>query len=464
MSFIALDLGTTFIKGAVLDLDGLRLHHIQRLPFPNPVPHLPTLFYEVDPNQVVATVRTLIADLLTHAPDCEGIVMCTQMHGLVLCNEQGEALSNVITWQDQRVLTPHPAGDGSYFERLRGQLSTQERRQLGNELQPSRPLCFLYWLAQNGQLPPAAIPAGIPDFVIANLCNTVPRMELTSGAAHAALNLETLDWHQPMIDRLGLGNLQWPQLVTFGEVVGTLAIEGKTLPFYTPVGDHQCALVGAFLGTDELSLNISTGSQVSLLTEQLTLGDYQTRPFFDGRFLNTITGVPAGRALNHLVELLIELPRAQGLAVADPWHYIVEAASRIHESDLDVNLAFFDSAGGQNGHIAHIREDNLSVGHLFHAAFQNMAENYARSAQRLSPQPTWQRIVFSGGLAQKIPLLRTIIQRKFDTKTRLCASTEDTLLGLLALALVASGRQPSVAAATQHLLVRYKPKLVPTAM
>jgi sugar (pentulose or hexulose) kinase len=464
MSFIAIDLGTTFIKGAVLDLDGLRLHHIQRLPFPDPLPNLPPLFYEVDPNAVVATVRALIADLLAHALDCEGIVMCTQMHGLVLCNEQGAALSNVITWQDQRVLTPHLAGAGSYFERLRDQLSAQERRQLGNELQPSRPLCFLYWLAQNSQLPPDAIPAGIPDFVIANLCNAVPRMELTSGAAHAALNLETLDWHQPMLDRLGLGDLRWPQLVAFGEVIATLAIEGKTLPFYTPVGDHQCALVGAFLGADELSLNISTGSQVSLLTEQRMLGDYQTRPFFDGRFLNTITGVPAGRALNHLVELLIELPRAQGLEVADPWHYIVEAAGRIHESDLDVNLAFFDSAGGQNGHITHIREDNLNVGHLFYAAFQNMAENYARSAQRLSAQPSWQRIVFSGGLAQKIPLLRTIIQRKFETKTRLCASTEDTLLGLLALALVASGRQPSVATAIQHLLVRYKPKLIPAAL
>ncbi len=464
MSFIALDLGTTFIKGALLDLDGLRLHHIQRLPFPDPLPNLPPLFYEVDPNAVVATVRALIADLLAHAPACEGVVMCTQMHGLVLCNEQGKALSNVITWQDQRVLTPHPAGNGSYFERLRSQLGAQERRQLGNELQPSRPLCFLYWLAENGQLPPAAIPAGIADFVIANLCASVPSMELTGGAAHAALNLETLGWHQPLVERLGLNNLQWPRLVAFGEVVGTLAIEGKTLPFYTPVGDHQCALVGAFLDTDELSLNISTGSQVSLLTEQLLLGDYQTRPFFDGRFLNTITGVPAGRALNHLVELLIELPRAQGIAVVDPWHYIVEAASRVSASDLEVNLAFFDSAGGQNGHITHIREDNLSVGHLFHAAFQNMAENYARSAQRLSTQPTWQRLVFSGGLAQKIPLLRTIIQRKFTTKTRLCASTEDTLLGLLALALVASGRQPSVAAATQHLLMRYKPKLVPAAM
>src|SRR5215212_7000917 len=104
MPIIALDLGTTFIKGAVLDLDNLRLHHIQRLPFPDPLPNLPPLFYEVDPGQLIATIRALINDLLIHAPDCEGIVMCTQMHGLVLCTSSGEAISNVITWQDQRIL------------------------------------------------------------------------------------------------------------------------------------------------------------------------------------------------------------------------------------------------------------------------------------------------------------------------------------------------------------------------
>ncbi|MCX6045591.1 MAG: FGGY family carbohydrate kinase [Chloroflexi bacterium] len=112
MSIIALDLGTTFIKGAVLDLDHLRLHHIQRLPFPDPLPNLPPLFYEVDPGKLISTIRALIANLLIHAPDCEGIVMCTQMHGLVLCTPSGQAISNVITWQDQRILGGHPNGKG----------------------------------------------------------------------------------------------------------------------------------------------------------------------------------------------------------------------------------------------------------------------------------------------------------------------------------------------------------------
>jgi sugar (pentulose or hexulose) kinase len=457
MSFIALDLGTTFLKGAVLDLDELRLKHIRRQPFPPLAPDLPPLLYEVDAGAIVGATRTLLQELLAIAPHCEGILLSTQMHGLVLCTAQGEPRSNAITWQDQRVLMAHPSGQGSYFDRLLTLISPHERQQLGNELQPSRPLCYLYWMVENGQLPQQPLfPVGLADFVLANLCHSQPTMELTGAGAHCALNLTTLNWHADLIHRLGLSRLQWPVIQPFGAQVGLLHLSGQRVPCYTAVGDHQCALVGAFLSSNELSLNISTGSQVSLLTDQLMLGDYQTRPFFDGRFLNTITGVPAGRALNHLVNLLTELPRSQGIELADPWHTIAQAAAAVRETDLSVNLAFYDSAGGKQGHISHIREANLSVGHLFRAAFQNMAENYRAASRRLSAQASWQGLVFSGGLAQKIGLLREIILRQFPVNYRVCASSEDALLGLLALALVASGRQPNVEAATRLLLTNYR--------
>lgn len=295
MTLLALDLGTTFVKGAVLDLDHLQLRHIRRQPFPKPLPNLPPLFYEVDPQTLVETVRTLLAELLTLAPDCEGIVMCTQMHGMVLCTAKGEARSNVITWQDQRSLTPHPDGQGTHLARLLSEITPEQRQQTGQEVQPSRPLCYLYWMAVNGRLPQeTVIPAALADFVIANLAGSPPVIEPTNAGAHGALNLTTMQWNDALLTRLGLQHLRWPTIHPFGQPVAEMTIGGRHLPCYAPVGDHQCALVGALLAPDELSLNISTGSQVSLITPSLALGDYQTRPFFDSRFLNTITAYQRG--------------------------------------------------------------------------------------------------------------------------------------------------------------------------
>lgn len=456
MKLLALDLGTTFIKGSVLDLETLQIGSIRRQPFPAPLSGLPQLFYEVDPAAVVAAVRTLLGELLTITPAAAGIVWCTQMHGLVLCTATGDARSNFINWQDQRSLTKTAQGN-TYLAAIAAQLSDDEQRTLGNELQPSRPLAYLYWLAQHGQLPTEPVyPVGLADFVLAHLCHAEPSIDATGAAAHCAFDLTTGDWHWDLIRRLGLGELNWPTIRPFGAQVGTLQMNGQALPCYTPIGDHQCALVGALLTPDDLSLNISTGSQASMVTTSLRLGDYQTRPFFDGHFLNTITGIPAGRALNHLVRLLSELAHSQGITLDDPWSTIADAAAAVQQTDLTVNLAFFASVAGQQGQIGNIHEHNLTVGHLFHAAFQHMAENYAAAAQRLSPDQTWRQIVFSGGLAQKIPVLRTLIQRQFGVETRLCPSSEDTMLGLLALGLVATSRFATLREAIHHLRLHYQ--------
>jgi sugar (pentulose or hexulose) kinase len=449
-AFIALDLGTAFIKGAVLDPDGLRLTHLQRLPFPEPLPNLPPLFCEIDPSQIVEAVRTLIGQLLPHAPDCAGLVMCGQMGGLVLVTEQGQPLSNYISWRDQRLLLPHPSGAGTYFDVMVQRLSPADRRQLGNEVRPGLPVSFLFWLAEQQRLPYAgAIAATLTDFVFAHLCGSPPGIEITQ--ATGALNLETLDWHYAVFAKLGLEQVRWPTLSNLREPVSHLKIGELSLPCYAPVGDHQCALAGAFMGYAELSLNISTGSQASLLTPRFDPGDYQTRPFFDGRFLNTITHIPAGRSLNVLFDLLCELARVQGAERDGLWSYITQAASTTSDTDLKVNLAFFPGPVGNHGAIANIREGNLTVGQLFYAAFRNMADNYYACALRLSPDKDWQTLIFSGGLAQKFDLLRQMILDRFQCNYRMCASTEDTLLGLLAFALVISGRASTVETAVEIL-------------
>jgi sugar (pentulose or hexulose) kinase len=436
MSFLALDIGTSFIKGAVLNADTYQIDHIQRVPFPEPIPNLPPLFCEVEPYKIIDATRELIAQLAPHAPDCEGVVMCGQMQGLVLTDERATPLSNYISWRDQRALMPHANANGNtYLDSLMERVTSDERRQMGSELRASLPVCALYWLNEQKQLPRGAIPSSLSDFVISNLCGTTPTIEPTNASVHGVLNLETMDWQWSVIEKLGLGNLQFPKLQHAGEIGGYLDLNGRRVPCYTPLGDQPTALAGALLQEGELSINISTGSQVALLSPYLEFGKYQTRPFFDGKSLNIITHIPAGRALTALVNLFTEISPTD-----DAWDYIIRAVDGVRETDLCVNLAFFASACGDQGAIENMREENMTIGHVFFAAFVNMVQNYWACANRLSPQRKWNKIVFSGGLAQKIDLLRRLIVEKFDVPYRIAPSSEDTLLGLLLLARVFSGQ------------------------
>ena len=382
--------------------------------------------------------------------------MCSQMHGLVLTTECGEARSNLTTWQDQRVLMPHPSGQGTYFDVMASRIEPDQVRQLGNELRPGQPVGLLFWLAERGELPASDLYlASLPDFVLANLCATAPAIEATNAMAHGVLNLETMDWHHPVIEALGLDRLCWPSIRKHGEIVGYLPWGERQVPCYTPIGDFQCSVTGALLQAGELSLNISTGSQVSLLRPGAEFGNFQTRPFFDGRFLLTITHIPAGRSLTALVRLLSELAQAQGVALPDPWGYIAEATGRVEAPHIRANLAFFNSSCGDHGELTNIREEELTVGHLFRAAFENMAGNYYANALRLSPSRAWRNLVFSGGLVQKFPVLRELICDRFGVPFRICPTSEDTMLGLMALALTFTRRAASVEQATDRLLATY---------
>ena len=457
---IGLDLGSSFIKGAVLDLDALAIRHVERVPFPGPIGGLDPGFREFDPTRVVDATRALLERLLQYAPDAAGIVMCGQLHGMVLADERGNAVSNAINWQDQRALQPYPGGDGSYLDEIERRLGAEDRRRLGNEARPGVPLCYLFWLACHGRLPDRpAVAAGIPDFVVANLCGSTPRTDVTHAHGHGALDVETLDWHRAAIERLALAGVRWPGIVPQGSVVGEVPVGSRRLPIFAPVGDYQCSQVGAFLDDGELSVNVSTGSAVIRLARGCEFGDFQTRPYFDGRYLSTITHIPGGRALNALVRLLGELAEAQGQRLRDPWDYILAEAARTDTTDLKVDPAFYFGAMGDRGSIANVREENLTVGHLFRAAFEGMADNYERCALRIAPARDWTRLVFSGGVALRTELLRRLVCDRLGPAHRLAASEEDTLLGLLVLALRFTGAQPTVADAIAYVRERFREEL-----
>jgi sugar (pentulose or hexulose) kinase len=430
---IGIDIGSSSIKGAVLNMAERTLSTPVMRPFPGPIVGNPSGWVEIDPNEICRTVDEVLSSLMAQSPAAERVFFSGQMGGVILLDDRARPLTNYLSWRDQRALEPS-GREGSLFERL---LDTLDRSghlvRLGRELQPGSETCLLAWLGARCELPRDAIPTCIADFVLARLIGRPIPMHATQ--AIGLLDLTQDQWHRSALASIGLGDVRLPDLSLTEECVGTVRIKGRRVELFGSYGDQQCALRGATLQRGELSLNISTGSQVSRRVPTFHPGDYQSRKYFFGDYLDTVTHIPAGRSLNVIIDLLTELARAEGISLPDPWNTIQRKVEEVVESDLEVDLAFFRSPVGERGRIDGITTENLHVGSLFVAAYRSLADNCVRLAHRFS-ESDWKSVVLSGGLTKKAPRLRQLIEQRFSVCMRE-SMDEETLLGLLDIAVAA---------------------------
>ena len=359
------------------------------------------------------------------------------MGGVLLLDRRNRPLTRYLSWRDQRTLEPAGGSVAAPLQALRAAWTDAQFEQLGKELKPGSTTALLHWLARQGQVDAHAIPVTIGDYVVAGLCGAPPRMHPTH--AIGLIDLATGGWHHEAFAAAGIDRFDWPALAGDDEPLGQVAIAGRTLDCYAAIGDQQAALFGIDLEPGELSINCSTGSQISLITPRFQPGDCQSRCWFGGRHLNTVTHIPAGRSLAVLEALLTELPRQAGLDMSASWKLIAAATEAADgNGGLACDLGFFASAMGDRGRIDGITTENLTVGNLFRAAFDFMADSYLECSRRLSATPDWTRLAISGGLVQSFPALRRRLAERFPVPMREAPEQEETLVGLLKLARAAT--------------------------
>ena len=433
MSFIGIDLGASFLKGAWLDPDSRTVSNVIRIPFPPFLSGLPLLHREVRPQAIVTAVKRIVGDLLALQPGpCRGLLMCGQMHGFVLVDAAGQPQSNFISWQDKRSTETKSGNGRTYHEHAREVLGSQTISELGNEFRPGIAADTLYTIKQQGRIPSKCVVVSLVDYVAVALTDGNLVTEATNAAASGLLAVDSCRWHSVAIEALELDQISMPDLQSAYEKVGKFVFKELKIPVYTPIGDQQAALLGIGLQLGELSLNVATGSQVSVLADDPAPGPWQVRPYFYGRWLRTVTHLPAGRALNCLVKLFSELPADQGTPLLDAWGQIAKLSASASPSTIKANLNFFPTPYGSEGSLTRLREDEMTVGDFFRAAFRCMASNYREAADKIAPGG-YKCLALSGGLVQKLEPLRQEILSYLGSYYRIPPEQEDTMIGLLVL-------------------------------
>lgn len=422
MKLITIDCGTSFIKTALMSLDTGKVLKQSSKQTKNITETLNII------NEVLAEFKEFDTEF--------SVAISTEMHGYILVDYNGHALCDYVSWKDEWALQEY--GDGTYLDRIESVAGLDVFKVSGMALKPGIASTNLFVMLDKDSslMEQNAIFLTLGDYIIYYLTGIIPVMHPTNAAASGLYDLSGKKWNEPLIKALGYDFLKFPD-VSEGQIVD-VDIHSCKYHFYESLGDQQAALLGAGLAEcDAVSYNLGTGSQVSVLNKKLTFNTsiYQTRPFFYGRYLNTIPHVPCGRALNVYINFCRELIHSYtGHDVDDKrlWDTLTECAGESEKSDLELDMSFFANSVSDRtrGSIGNISEYNFMPGKLMRAAYEKMADNYYMVTEKLvDDNSKIHKLIFSGGIAARNPFLRECIAAGYENCDVIVASNE-TFYGL----------------------------------
>lgn len=259
-----IDIGSTSIKWCV---DGAKPAEI---PFPSNIA-LPPPYFEVPVKEILALLREIVNKYAKGR-----LFISVQMHGYVLLGKSGDAVSEYISWQDCRsALTEIP-------------FSIEPEN--GVAMKANLPKAGLYAIkvSQPGLYSKTAEFCTLGSYLVKMLTG-LNITHITDAAASGFYNVKTLK---------GYAEIKIPVATASVEPVGITG--GVTV--FTPVGDQQAAVLGSRAGEDCYVMNIGTAGQLCCIHPTFIEGPFESRPYFFGKTLCTVTNLYGGKAITALAQ------------------------------------------------------------------------------------------------------------------------------------------------------------------
>lgn len=373
LSSLALDVGGSFIKAAVIDRGSIG-PNVYRVPVPGfRSEGLDQGLREIEPKELDAAIFSVLDGVRVSAAD--QVWITGQMAGLAFVDDDGIATAPLISWQDTR---------SDRLEEVTALMGPDVVADLGDGLRIGSPSVTLAAMDIDRRFRVRSLISYVAGRIAGQLAATI---HTTDAAAWGLFDMRRMDWSPRACSVVGVDLNQLPNITTDARVtVGTSRV-------HVGVGDQQAALFGAHLEPGELSVNLATGCQVTILADFLSTG-VQTRPYLESGLLHTVTHLPAGRLMRNAVMTVFgdDSPQSWTLAAA--------------AADSDRRV---------------------------HAAIEQIVDGIVGAAIRL--QALGWPVVFSGGLVQQFrPLRDAIVGALSPSRVRTFNGDDAALAGLARLA------------------------------
>lgn len=418
---IGIDIGTTTLSAAVYDIDSKKL--VYSCSAPHGAQICQNVYFEQDVCVILEKAYSLLCNILASYGETVGIGITGQMHGIVYVNDEGEPISNLITWQDKR-------GDIPLAD---GKSACQKIEEItGERIATGYGIATHYYNMQAGRVPEnAAGFCSIMDLFAMRICKIKRALTHTSVAASFGLfDAKNGVFMNDKLELLGIDVSLLPEVTSKASEVGKY---GK-IPVYVSIGDNQASFLGA-AGEDAhtLVVNIGTGSQVSAISDFCAAtGALEIRPFTNGKYLLCGSALCGGHAYSMLESFFRDYMSSAGANAESQYEIINKLALKAYESKnagLCVDTSFFGKRNDPSvkGAITGIDTANFTPEALVIGVLNGMVNELYELCGAFGIKKA--RIIASGGAIRKNEVLRALISDKFGMPVSVSETKEEAALG-----------------------------------
>lgn len=500
MKAIGLDIGTTTVCGVLVDAKTGELLDAKTLTNDSVIESVHTYERTQDADKIFVKCKNILEEYLSEQEDIVSIGVTGQMHGIVYVDENGVAVSPLYTWQDGRGDLCCPDIQNDIQKKLTvADSETMENIDNGNKVADNAEVAELgngaityaaelskitgyhmasgfglttnYYNTKHGFVPEEAKSfCTIPDYVAMSLAGEKrPKMHQTMAASLGLYNMESGDFERTAAEKAGMNPELLPEVATISTTCGNYtadvekypAYAGKTIPVAVAFGDNQASFLGSVNQDCKVLLNVGTGGQVSVYSEELIKADgIECRPYLKGSYLMAGSSLCGGYSYNLVKRFFEEIYALAGVGCPKDIYSIMnriagEAAEK--EKTLTVDTRFNGSRENPalTGSITGLTVDTFHPGDLAYGVLRGLCEELYQFYNVLPENlKDGSHFVGSGNGIRKNPLLQKIASDRFRMKLRIPKYAEEAAYGAVLFSLLASGERETLEDVQR--LIRYE--------
>lgn len=365
-----------------------------------------------DPEIICGKVNEILEELYEKGIKVIGVT--GQMHGILYADRNGMSVSPLYTWQDGRGNLPYEGT--TYADYVHSYTGYGNVTHFYNE--------------KNGLIPEnAAVFCTIHDYIVMRLTGRKTPFVHSSDAASFGL-------YDMKANKFTVSNAFQPEVTPDIKIAG----EWNGIPVSVAIGDNQASFFGCGCGENTVLVNVGTGSQVSLMTDDMNAHDgMEIRPLYADKFITVGCSLCGGRAYAILERFFRETAAMAGVKAENLYDAMLCEAKKTSETDLVFNTLFCGTRDEpeRRAEILNLSADNFTPGNFVRGCLNGIVAElfdlYKKSEKKCT------RLVASGNGVRKNPELKRTIEETFKIKLLTPVYCEEAAMGAAVFALTAVG-------------------------